>query len=115
MADKRTLQDLIDQHGGVLVRHRKHPIYRFPGGVIFVVPATPRCPHAYANAVATLRKLLQLNGERGAEGGNGSASGIVPSRIGKEPSSDRSNHLARSWSRRLWGCNHGRSLRHGYP
>jgi hypothetical protein len=61
MADKRDLEQLIEAHGGVLVRSRKHRIYTFPDGTKFTAPSTPRCPHAYANAISALKRILNLN------------------------------------------------------
>ena len=59
MADpKTTMELLIEQSGGKLVRQRKHKVYRFPNGATFVVGSTPECPLAYDNALAYLKRLL---------------------------------------------------------
>jgi hypothetical protein len=70
MADPRTmLESLIEQNGGVLVRQRKHKVYRFPNGATFVVASTPECPLAYDNALAHLKRLLGIYPpDRGAPG-----------------------------------------------
>lgn len=70
MADpKIKLDSLIEEHGGVLVRQRKHKVYRFPNGSTFVVASTPECPLAYDNALSHLKRLLGVYPpDRGAPG-----------------------------------------------
>lgn len=48
----------ISEAGGVLVRKRKHYIWRFPNGGLLVVSGSPSCAHASANAMRNLKKLL---------------------------------------------------------
>ena len=70
MADpKSTLERLIEEHGGVLVRQKKHKVYRFPNGLTFTVSSTPECPLAYDNALSWLKNLLGVNPpDRGSPG-----------------------------------------------
>lgn len=70
MADpKSLLEQLIEEHGGVLVRQKKHKVYRFPNGATFTVSSTPECPFAYANALSFLKTLLGVHSlDRGAPG-----------------------------------------------
>lgn len=70
MADpKSTLESLIEEHGGVLVRQRKHRVYRFPNGTTFTVASTPECPFAYDNALSFLKTLLGVHPpDRGSPG-----------------------------------------------
>ncbi len=70
MADRQSLEQLIAEHRGVLVRSKKHRIYRFPNGVVFTVASTPRCPRAYANAITELKRLLGLNDPDRGQPGN---------------------------------------------
>jgi hypothetical protein len=70
MADPKTvLERLIEEHGGVLVRQRKHKVYRFPSGFTFTTSSTPECPLAYDNALAVLKTLLGVHPpDRGTPG-----------------------------------------------
>lgn len=70
MADpKTTLESLIAEHGGTLVRQKKHKVYRFPNGTTFVVASTPECPLAYDNALSHLKRILGIYPpDRGAPG-----------------------------------------------
>jgi hypothetical protein len=70
MADPKTsLERLIEEHGGVLVRQKKHKVYRFPNGATFTVASTPECPLAYDNALAFLKTLLGVHSpNRGTPG-----------------------------------------------
>lgn len=70
MADpKSTLERLIEEHEGVLVRQKKHKVYRFPNGTTFTVASTPECPFAYDNALVFLKTLLGIHSpDRGSPG-----------------------------------------------
>jgi hypothetical protein len=59
---------IIKAHGGVLKRHNKHLLYTFPGGAQFTRSCTPSDIHAEDNALRDLKRILNLNGERGVEG-----------------------------------------------
>jgi hypothetical protein len=62
MADPRVeLEQLIKEHTGVLVRQKKHKVYRFPNGLNFILSSTPECPLAYDNALSSLKKVLGIN------------------------------------------------------
>lgn len=66
---KVILEQLIEENGGRLVRQYKHKVYHFPNGAVFTCAATPSCPLAYNNALASLKNLLGLNPpDRGAPG-----------------------------------------------
>lgn len=66
---KSTLERLIEEHGGVLVRKKKHKVYRFPNGSVFTVSSTPECSFAYDNALSLLKNLLGINPpDRGSPG-----------------------------------------------
>ncbi len=59
---------ILKQHGGVLKRQNKHEFWKFPTGEIFTRSCTPSDIHAEDNALRDLRRILNLNGERGAIG-----------------------------------------------
>lgn len=60
---------LLRAHGAVLVRGKKHKVYRFPDGRSFTHASTPSDTHAWANSLRSLRTVLGLNAEgRGAVG-----------------------------------------------
>lgn len=48
----------IREHGGRLVRHKRHLAYRFPTGRVFVVPKTPSDHRAWHNSLSALRRFL---------------------------------------------------------
>jgi hypothetical protein len=54
---------LIREHNGVLKRNKKHEVWKFPGGQVFVRSKTPSDNRADANNFADLRKLLGLERE----------------------------------------------------
>jgi hypothetical protein len=70
MADpKISIEKIIKEKGGVLVRQKKHKVYRFPNGQVFTSSATPSCPLAYANALTSLKNLLGVHTpDRGTPG-----------------------------------------------
>lgn len=57
---KDSVLRLIAEHGGTLVRQRKHHIYRFPSGKVFVVPNTPSDIRAWHHSMATLKRVLGM-------------------------------------------------------
>lgn len=59
MPDPKTaLESLIEEHGGVLIRDKKHYVFEFPNGQRYTMPKTPSCSHSYANNLAALKTLL---------------------------------------------------------
>jgi hypothetical protein len=59
MSRTAEIQYLLKVHRAVLIRERKHKIFRFPDGRIFVQSATPGDCFAERNALATLRRLVR--------------------------------------------------------
>ena len=57
---KNIVLRLIAEHGGILVRQRKHHVYRFPSGKVFVVPNTPSDVRAWHSSLATLKRVLGM-------------------------------------------------------
>jgi hypothetical protein len=69
VADKKALQQLIEQNGGKLVRSKNHLVYKFPSGLIFTTAVTPSCSRSYDNTIADLKRLLGLHDpDRGKPG-----------------------------------------------
>jgi hypothetical protein len=70
MADpKSALEQLIEEHGGRLVREEKHKVFKFPNGEVFTTAKTPECPRSYRNAKSLLMTLLNLHPpDRGTPG-----------------------------------------------
>lgn len=65
----KEILSILSDVGAVVVRQRKHQVYRLPSGETFVVAATPSDgQHAYANALGDLKRRLGLYGERGVKG-----------------------------------------------
>lgn len=60
---------LLKEHGAVLERTKKHAVWRFPDGRSFALPTSPSRSSSWDNNLHDLRKLLGVNGERGAIGG----------------------------------------------
>jgi hypothetical protein len=54
---------LLREHGAVWERQRKHTVYRFPDGRIYVVPFSPSDHHSVNNSLSDLRKLLGIQRE----------------------------------------------------
>jgi hypothetical protein len=59
-AVEREIQQLIQEHGGVLSRTKKHNVYTFPGGKTFTMAQTPSDVRAAANQLSQLRHILGL-------------------------------------------------------
>lgn len=69
MSEAREEQDRIfRQHGAVLVRQRKHEVWRFPDGRTFTRAKTPSDVRSDKNALMDLKLLLGINKDRGAPG-----------------------------------------------
>lgn len=61
MNDRKQVEELIREHGGGLVRSRKHRVYRFPDGRIFTISSTPSdTARAEKNNLAELRNFLHI-------------------------------------------------------
>ena len=52
------IETLLRNHGAVLDRQHKHPVWRFPDGRIFVMAGTPGDYRAERNSLSDLRRLL---------------------------------------------------------
>jgi hypothetical protein len=57
---KREVLTILHEAGATLARQRKHKIFRFPSGHIWVLPKTPSDVHAWRNNLADLRRRLNL-------------------------------------------------------
>ncbi len=57
------IAQLIKEHGGVLERHIKHNVWRFPDGRVFVTAQTPGDVRAERNCLADLRRFLGVKRE----------------------------------------------------
>lgn len=77
---------LAKEHGGVLARQRKHRVWKFPDGRIFVMPSTPSDRKAEANSMSDLRRFLGIkreivkNPDRKAKQGTGAAKAKIVTR-----------------------------------
>jgi len=60
--------DALKSKGAALERAKKHAIWRFPDGTIWVTPQTPSDVRAWQNNWTDLRTRLGLNRERGVVG-----------------------------------------------
>jgi predicted RNA binding protein YcfA (HicA-like mRNA interferase family) len=57
---KREVLNLLRNAGAMLAREKRHLIFRFPDGRIWVVPKTPSDAHAWRNNLSGLRRRLNL-------------------------------------------------------
>jgi hypothetical protein len=55
---EREVLTTLNRAGAVLARQRKHKIFRFPDGRIWVVPKSPSDVHAWRNNLSDLRRRL---------------------------------------------------------
>ena len=61
MNERKDVEALIKEHGGVLVRQKKHQVWKFPDGRIFTMASTPGdCVHAERNNMTDLRNFLGI-------------------------------------------------------
>ena len=51
---------LLDESGAVLVRHKKHLVYRLPNGQNFISPKTPGDHRTAVNQLSNLRRALAI-------------------------------------------------------
>lgn len=56
MCTWKNVMHQIKEAGGVLIRRKKHSIYKFPNGKIISVSSTPSDRRAVENVLQTLRK-----------------------------------------------------------
>ena len=54
-----TVKDLLKQAGAVLLRDRKHRVYRLANGQTLVMAKTPSDQRGTRNAVASLRRAIR--------------------------------------------------------
>lgn len=59
---------LLKEHRAVLVRTKRHQVYRFPNGRVFTMASTPSDFRAAANQLTDLRRTLGIDTERGLPG-----------------------------------------------
>lgn len=60
MKTTRELKAMLNQHGAVLCRQRKHLIYKLPDGRILTVSATGSdSQHGARNALADLKRMVR--------------------------------------------------------
>jgi hypothetical protein len=52
--------EILNGCGAVLVRRRKHKVYKFPNGKTFVVANTPSDIHAASNQLTDLRRTIGM-------------------------------------------------------
>ena len=60
MSTEDEIRKLLRDHGAVLIRQRKHAIYRFPDGRIFSMSSTPSARSAPFDTLRTLRRMLGI-------------------------------------------------------
>ncbi len=61
----KDIKKLAEQHGFVLVRQRKHFVFKHPSGAIFTCGKSCSDRRAIRNAERDLRKLLENNNGNG--------------------------------------------------
>lgn len=68
-AEHKEVIHLLKSHGAVLVRTKKHQIWKMPDGRSYTMPSSPSCPFAWKNSLTDLRTFLGINDpERGKPG-----------------------------------------------
>jgi hypothetical protein len=60
MSPQHEVFTILNDAGAVLVRQRKHKIFRFQDGRIWVIPSTPGDSRAWRNNLAGLRRHLTV-------------------------------------------------------
>jgi hypothetical protein len=63
MNERKDVEELLSQHGGKLVRQKKHHVWKLPDGRIFVMAATPGDIRAERNNMANLYNFLGVEKE----------------------------------------------------
>jgi hypothetical protein len=64
MSPQHEVFTILNNVGAVLVRQRKHKIFRFPSGLIWVVPCSPSDSRAWMNNLASRRRHLAVRTSR---------------------------------------------------
>lgn len=62
------VERLLKKHGAVLLRHRKHLIWKFPSGRLLVQSSTPSDVNAEFNQLREIRRIIGVDNARGAAG-----------------------------------------------
>jgi hypothetical protein len=57
---KREVLTILRTAGATLARQRKHQIFRFRDGKIWVLPSSPSDAHAWRNNLSDLRRRLGI-------------------------------------------------------
>ena len=61
MSEQEQVQAILSEHGATLVRSKKHLVYRFPDGKVFVASSTPSDSYRhYKNQLRDLHRILGL-------------------------------------------------------
>jgi hypothetical protein len=68
---KQLILRIIQAHGGRLTRHKRHLVFKFPTGHVFIVPKTPGDVRAWRNSLSSLKQFLGLK-----QLGRGTSSGL---------------------------------------
>lgn len=63
MDKSREIESILKEHGAVLHRRKKHLVWRFPDGKIFIQASTASDERSIANNLGDLKKLLGLQSE----------------------------------------------------
>lgn len=56
--DMKAIQRLLKSSGAILLRNKKHPIYKLPNGKRFTLSASPSDHRACKNALSVLKNQL---------------------------------------------------------
>jgi hypothetical protein len=56
---QKQVEKTLTDHGAVLVRQKKHKVWKFPDGRIFTTASTPSDHRAWMNILSDLNKVLQ--------------------------------------------------------
>jgi hypothetical protein len=63
MDKSREIENILKEHGAVFHRRKKHLVWRFPDGKIFIQASTASDERSVANNLGDLKKLLGLQSE----------------------------------------------------
>lgn len=64
MSDKTAeIENILREHGAVLHRRKKHKVFRFPDGKVFIQSSTSSDERSAANNLTDLKRLLGLQSE----------------------------------------------------
>jgi hypothetical protein len=62
-SQKRLVLQIIDEHGGRLVRKKRHLVFQFPTGQVLIVPKTPSDARVWRNSLSALKGFLGITRE----------------------------------------------------